>query len=155
MSRTGSEHAIVSSKRSRRTTVSNASLHEMLSTHFLSSHLSSLFLTLDGNHHANRYAKNTDPTDSSLFKGNAYLPDQQTYRDYLSRTEVTKEVCFFLFHFLPRLNNSMQKSRCSFISAVNFQDRKKFLGNDETGLINVQCIHVYILASVNMFLGER
>lgn len=35
------------------------------------------------------------------------------------------------------------------------QDRKKFRGNDETGLINVQCRHVYILVSVDMFLGER
>lgn len=35
------------------------------------------------------------------------------------------------------------------------QDRKKFHGNDETGLINVQCSHVYVLVSVDMYLGER
>lgn len=55
-----------------------------------------MFLTLDGNHHANRYAKNTNPKDESLYKGAAYLPEQEVYKSYLSSTEVTKEVSHLL-----------------------------------------------------------
>lgn len=38
---------------------------------------------------------------------------------------------------------------------MNHQDRKKFHGMDETGLINVQCSHVLVFSSVDMYLGER
>jgi hypothetical protein len=48
-----------------------------------------------------------------------------------------------------------EKSVCNFIKAVNGQDRKKFKGNDETGLINTQCSHVFVHSSVDMYLGER
>jgi hypothetical protein len=48
-----------------------------------------------------------------------------------------------------------QKSVCSYINAVNSQDRKKFRNCDETGLINVQCSHVFVMSSVDMYLGER
>jgi hypothetical protein len=44
---------------------------------------------------------------------------------------------------------------CTFLNAVNEQDQKKFVRNDETGLINVQCSHVMVLSSVDMYRGER
>lgn len=47
------------------------------------SHLNSLQQTIDGNFHANKYIKNTDPDDVSLFKGKSYFPDDYQFRDYL------------------------------------------------------------------------
>jgi len=37
----------------------------------------------DGNHHVNKYIKNTDPNDISLFGGRAYFPDDTQYQEYL------------------------------------------------------------------------
>lgn len=37
----------------------------------------------DGNHHANKFAKNTDPDDVSLFAGKAYFPEETAYQQYL------------------------------------------------------------------------
>ena len=47
------------------------------------SHLNQLQQTADGNHHANKYIKNTDPDDVSLFGGKAYFPDDKEFRQYL------------------------------------------------------------------------
>lgn len=58
----------------------------------LFSHTSSLRLTIDGNHHANRYAKNTDYHDTSLIKGESYMPTRAEYQEHLSDIHVTKEV---------------------------------------------------------------
>lgn len=114
-----------------------------------------MYLTIDGNHHANRYVKNSDLRDESLLLGRSYFPDKDSYREYLAKTTVTKEVSLMTAYSCDTSLTRNQKSQCSWISAVNMQDRKKFRGNDETGLINVQCRHVYILVSVDMYLGER
>lgn len=47
------------------------------------SHLNQTQDTADGNHHANKFAKNTDPDDVSLFAGKAYFPDEAEYQQYL------------------------------------------------------------------------
>ncbi|KAF9538704.1 hypothetical protein CPC08DRAFT_604681, partial [Agrocybe pediades] len=39
--------------------------------------------TADGNHHSNRYLKNTDPDDISLFEGKAYFPEDGEYKEYV------------------------------------------------------------------------
>lgn len=40
-------------------------------------------LTLDGNHHLNKYLKNTDPHDISLFEGRAYFPEDAKFRRHI------------------------------------------------------------------------
>jgi hypothetical protein len=40
-------------------------------------------LTADGNHHANRYRKNGDPLNRSLFCGRAYFPLDDILMQYL------------------------------------------------------------------------
>lgn len=50
---------------------------------FFSSHLIQTQYTADGNHHSNKYAKNTDPDDVSLYDGRAYYPNDAEYRDYI------------------------------------------------------------------------
>jgi hypothetical protein len=67
-------------------------------TNFLPpSHLKVLRLVIDGNHHANRYTKNSDPADSSLLEGRAsgYFPSAASYSDYLNKIPATKEVIMF------------------------------------------------------------
>ena len=100
--------------------------------------------------------KNSDIHDQSLWQGRGYFPERDTYVQYVSQTESKKEVESLVPLFLSVSDCSFtQKSVCNYISAVNHQDRKKFRGNDETGLINVQCSHVFVLSSVDMYLGER
>ena len=50
----------------------------------LTSHLNQTVLTLDGNHHLNKFVKNTDPNDISLFRGRAYIPEDSQYQAYLA-----------------------------------------------------------------------
>lgn len=55
-------------------------------------HGAGVYLTVDGNHHANRYSKNSDPRDSSLLKGASYMPERDLYKKYVDSTECAKEV---------------------------------------------------------------
>lgn len=55
-------------------------------------HGAGIYLTIDGNHHANRYSKNTDPRDASLLRGASYMPERVLYKEYVTGTECTKEV---------------------------------------------------------------
>jgi hypothetical protein len=56
-------------------------------------HLITNFKTADGNHHSNRYSKNTDPSDVSLWdRFFGYFPCALTYKDYLDRLPEAKEV---------------------------------------------------------------
>ena len=52
-------------------------------------------------------------------------------------------------------NLHFQKSTCSYLNAVNKQDRKKFKNMEITGIVNIQCSHVFIKSSVDLQLGER
>jgi hypothetical protein len=49
-------------------------------------HLNQRCLTLDGNHHASQFKKNTDSADVSALEGHAYSPVDTTYKEYLQRT---------------------------------------------------------------------
>jgi hypothetical protein len=48
-----------------------------------SRHLIQTQYTADGNHHSNKYAKNTDPDDISLYDGRAYYPNDAEYQEYV------------------------------------------------------------------------
>ena len=50
---------------------------------FVYRHLNQLQLTADGNYHLNKYTKNTDPDDVSLYDGKAYFPRDDEYKEYL------------------------------------------------------------------------
>jgi len=101
-------------------------------------HLEALFLTMDGNHQANRFARNTDRRDTALWGGLGYFPPSVDYKSHVTGTDTETE-----------------KSVCNNITAVNAQNRKKFQWQDETGVINVQCNHVFVVSSVDMYYGER
>ncbi|KAF9030929.1 hypothetical protein BJ165DRAFT_1358497 [Panaeolus papilionaceus] len=102
-------------------------------------HLNQLQLTTDGNHQANRYMKNTDPLSRSLYNGSAYFPEHNEYQDYLKRVNGV----------------AAEKTTCTFLNAAEKQDRKKFKNMDITGIVNIQCSHVFIKSSVDLQLGER
>ena len=60
--------------------------------------------TADGNHHTNKFAKNDDPDDMSLFAGKAYFPDETEYKRYLWKVKnesfTKEEVLSFHFGYL-------------------------------------------------------
>jgi hypothetical protein len=60
-------------------------LNTLLNLNPFFSHLNQTQVTVDGNFHANRYAKNSSPDDYSLFEGCAYFPDDKEYKDYLKQ----------------------------------------------------------------------
>ncbi|TEB21527.1 hypothetical protein FA13DRAFT_1757507 [Coprinellus micaceus] len=102
-------------------------------------HLAQQQLTADGNHHANRYRKNGDPLNRSLFRGRAYFPLDDILMQYLR----------------PFSGTSAEKTTCNHLNASENQDRKKFKNMDITGVINVQCSHVFVKLTVDLQLGER
>nr|GAT44329.1 predicted protein [Mycena chlorophos] len=101
-------------------------------------HLNQVQHTADGNFQCNQFAKNTDPNDVSLCNGKGYFPLDSEYREYLDKVPPTKE-----------------KSTCNYLNVVNKQDKKKFKNMAVTGTINIQCSHVFILATVDLHAGER
>jgi len=46
-------------------------------------HLNQIQLTVDGNFHLNKYIKNTDPDDVSLFGGKSFFPQDDLFRTYI------------------------------------------------------------------------
>lgn len=73
------------------------------------SHGNAMYLTIDGNHHANRYVKNSDLRDESLLLGQSYFPEKNSYREYLAQTTVTKEVSLLVaYDYTPLIQNSLE-----------------------------------------------
>ncbi|EDR13065.1 uncharacterized protein LACBIDRAFT_322486 [Laccaria bicolor S238N-H82] len=105
-------------------------------------HLNQTQDTADWNHHANKFAKNIDPDDVSLFTGKAYFPDEAEYQQYL--LDLQKKPA-----------PPEEKTACAHLNAVNKQNRKKFKNMDITGIVNIQCLHVFIKSSVDLQLGEK
>ncbi|KAJ7198232.1 hypothetical protein C8J57DRAFT_1262468 [Mycena rebaudengoi] len=101
-------------------------------------HLNQSQRTLDGNFQCNQFTKNTDPDDVSLCAGKGYFPLDSEYHEYLTQVPVSKE-----------------KSTCTYLKAVNKQDKKKFKNMAITGTVNCQCSHVFILSCVDLYHGER
>jgi hypothetical protein len=64
--------------------------------------------TADGNHHANKFSKNSDPDDISLFNGKGTFPKDSDFQRYIKNLpggEVAEEVCSLsdFFDSNPRL----------------------------------------------------
>ncbi|KAJ7449748.1 hypothetical protein B0H11DRAFT_1743513, partial [Mycena galericulata] len=97
-------------------------------------HLNQERQTADGNFHCNKSTKNSDPLDYSLYRGSTFFPTNEVLNDHLKRAP---------------------KSTCNYLKAVNNQDKKKFKNMEITGIVNVQCSHVFIKASVDLQFGER
>ncbi|KAJ7131849.1 hypothetical protein C8R43DRAFT_956812 [Mycena crocata] len=53
------------------------------------------------------------------------------------------------------LRRNDEKSTCSYLNAVNKQNKKKFKNMAITGTVNCQCSHVFVLSSVDLQYGER
>ena len=68
----------------------------------LSRHLIQTQYTADRNHHSNKYAKNTNPDNVSLYDGRVYYPNNAEYQEYTRNlTKSAPEVSFYsgiLFH---------------------------------------------------------
>lgn len=47
---------------------------------------------MDGNFHANRSKKNTDPNDTSLYGGTSYFPSDAFLKEQLAKAPQTEEV---------------------------------------------------------------
>ncbi|KAJ7658473.1 hypothetical protein B0H17DRAFT_1262267 [Mycena rosella] len=101
-------------------------------------HLNQQRQTLDRNFHCNKSTKNTDPSDLSLYDGKAYFPTNEFLNEQLAKAPKTEP-----------------KSTCNYLKAVNNQDRKKFKNMEITGIVNTQCSHVFVKASVDMQYRER
>ncbi|KAH6894792.1 hypothetical protein BKA70DRAFT_1117388 [Coprinopsis sp. MPI-PUGE-AT-0042] len=103
-------------------------------------HLHQIRLTADGNFRQNHLAKNTEKTSTSFFEGRGYFPDTEEYNAHIKS---------------PSNNKEGDKTDCAFLKAANKQDKKKFIGCDISGVLNIQCPHVFILSSVDLELGEK
>ena len=122
----------------------------------LQSHLNQTQYTADGNHHSNKYLKNTDPNDVSLCDGKAYFPNDAEYNEYIwnlpstapevSRSWPVKDCQKW---------QSQQKTPCDHLNALNKQNRKKFRNMDITGIVNIQCSHIFIKSTVDLQLSEK
>ncbi|KAJ6596536.1 hypothetical protein B0H10DRAFT_1828264, partial [Mycena sp. CBHHK59/15] len=111
--------------------------------------------TLDGNFHCNKGKKNTDPTDVSLSEGKSYFPHNEELKSILKNAPVTKEVnCSPDLHRLGSNGSGEQKSTCNYLKAVNNQDKKKLKNMEIMGVVNTQCSHVFVKASVDLQFGE-
>ncbi|KJA19668.1 hypothetical protein HYPSUDRAFT_204406 [Hypholoma sublateritium FD-334 SS-4] len=102
-------------------------------------HINQFQWTVDGNFHLNKYMKNTDPDDISLYDGKAYFPRNDEYKRYLDGIPI----------------NSKEKVICDHLKAMEKQNRKKFKNMDVTGVVQIQCSHVMVKSTVDLQLGER
>ncbi|KAL0059360.1 hypothetical protein AAF712_013871 [Marasmius tenuissimus] len=104
-------------------------------------HLHMTRLTLDGNYHANHYAKgkNADQNDISLWAGRGYFPIESVYNQHCGLKEAT----------------SAEKSVCGHLNTISKQNKAKFKNMDISGIVNCQCCHVFTRSSANLKCAER
>ncbi|KAJ6556871.1 hypothetical protein DFH09DRAFT_1084575 [Mycena vulgaris] len=105
-----------------------------------------------GNFHANKAAKNTDPTDVSLYDGQSYFPRHDFLAEQVAQAPKT-EPASFPANLVNRFLH--QKSTCNYLKAVNNLDKKKFKNMEITGIVSTQCSYVVVNASVDLQYGER
>lgn len=119
-------------------------------------HLSQTTFTADGNHHLNKFVKNTDPNDVSFFRGRAYFPEDSEFQRYLRMIpDKGAEVRIAIPLRFSYLMLCIQKTTCNHLNVLNKQRTKKFRNMDRSGTVNIQCDHIFIKASVDLQLGER
>ena len=134
-------------------------------------HLIQHRITVDGNFHANHFIKNCDPDSASLLDGKAHFPENEKYQKHLNTSAKANstsksggggddhiEVRTHTRHIRSAHHSTAetaQKTTCSYLKAVNKQEKKKIKGLDVTGVVNVQCSHCFVLSSVDLQLGEK
>ncbi|KAK7059994.1 hypothetical protein R3P38DRAFT_2496266, partial [Favolaschia claudopus] len=102
-------------------------------------HLNQQRDTLDGNFHCNKAKKNYESADISLCGGKAYFPTNDVLASHLAQQSAEPE----------------PEYPCVYLKAVKNQDKKKFKNMEITGIVNTQCSHVFVKASVDLQYGER
>ena len=121
----------------------------------LQSHLNQTQYTADRNHHSNKYVKNTNPDDVSLCDGKAYFPNDTEYSEYIQKLPSTAPES----HSWPVKDRqkwqSQQKTPCNHLNALNKQNHKKFWNMNITGIVNIQCSHIFIKSTVDLQLSEK
>ncbi|TEB21039.1 hypothetical protein FA13DRAFT_1834789 [Coprinellus micaceus] len=105
-------------------------------------HLYQLLFTADGNFQANHYLKTNDPKLISFYRGRAFFPGDPQYRVFARRVKKDGP-------------GTEQKTTCSYLNAINKQEKKKFIGTDISGILNIQCSHVFVVSTVDLQYGER
>ncbi|KAK1221214.1 hypothetical protein PQX77_015973 [Marasmius sp. AFHP31] len=106
-------------------------------------HLVQRQFTADGNFHLNRYKKSTKDEkgdDISLLSDcvTGFFPSKESMQKHLA--------------VAPPKNT--EKSTCNYLKVVNNQDKKKFKNMAVTGIVGVQCSHVFMLSAVDLTAGE-
>ncbi|KAH6910251.1 hypothetical protein BKA70DRAFT_1100708 [Coprinopsis sp. MPI-PUGE-AT-0042] len=102
-------------------------------------HLKQIRLTLDGNYHANHLIKHSDPNHESFFEGRAFFPPPELWKQVVDGIGLDID----------------EKPACAYLKAVSKQVTKKFIGCDLSGVVNIQCPHVFIISTVNLKRGEK
>ncbi|KAH6916341.1 hypothetical protein BKA70DRAFT_1502308 [Coprinopsis sp. MPI-PUGE-AT-0042] len=102
-------------------------------------HLKQVRLTLDGNYHANHLIKHSDPNLVSYFEGRAFFPEPEPFELVMKGLGL----------------DINEKPTCAYLKAVSKQETKKFIGCDISGIVNIQCPHVFIVSTVNLKGGEK
>ncbi|TEB34483.1 hypothetical protein FA13DRAFT_1788912 [Coprinellus micaceus] len=105
-------------------------------------HLYQLLFTADGNFQANHYLKTMEPKLISFYRGRVFFPSDPQYRVFAHRIKKDGQ-------------GSEQKTTCSYLNAINKQEKKKFVGTDISGILNIQCSHVFVVSTVDLQYGER
>ncbi|KAF6752521.1 hypothetical protein DFP72DRAFT_1133715 [Ephemerocybe angulata] len=110
-------------------------------------HLCQLRTTADGNYHANHYEKLKEPSQMSMFKGSAYFAEQTEYDNHIKRALGKGDNL--------EASSACRKVPCSYLTAVNKQDKGKFAGMDVSGIVTCQCPHIVIKAIADVHAGEK
>jgi len=132
----------------------------LIEFHSLHRHKFTLFLALDGNFRLNQIAKQSDPDDVPLNKGNAYFVNADQYRQFLERYDDSSTHVSNInppLIMLPLPEPHFKDSMCSKLKAVRQQQMVKFTNTLFSGVVATQCArHNFYLAQgmVNLVKGE-
>ncbi|KAJ8083264.1 hypothetical protein PM082_009136 [Marasmius tenuissimus] len=105
-------------------------------------HLIQQQLTANGNFHLNRYKK----TSKDEKGDNISLLNDCVSGYFLSWESMQQHLAI-----APKTN---EKSTCNYLKVVNNQDKKKFKNMSMTGIVGVQCSHVFMLSAMDLMAGE-
>ncbi|KAL0564209.1 hypothetical protein V5O48_017844 [Marasmius crinis-equi] len=102
-------------------------------------HLASAFWSMDGHFGLQRKNKIDDPDDVSLLEGRGMFPEDEWFRELLSKHG----------------KQSQEKSSCAKFKVIEMQNRLKFKGCVISGVVAVQCArHGIFMAATDLSLGE-
>ncbi|KAL0062922.1 hypothetical protein AAF712_010184 [Marasmius tenuissimus] len=104
-------------------------------------HLTMMYTTLDGNSKTRRFRKRGGDGDYSLYRGQAYYPDDERYAEFLREAAKKK-----MAEPIPDCDNIKSVARLTELAAH---------GMAVTGTVNHQCSHVFIMGVTDMFSSEN